>query len=350
MTLAVVILAAGQGTRMQSRKQKILHEVGGRPMVLHAFLAAQAVADLPPVLIVGPGEDGVRSLLGDAATYVVQPEPLGPGHATQMAAAVLEGQSGQVLVTYADMPLLRPETMANLAARQRETGAALAMLSGLGPPESTFGRVVRGADGCVVEIVEVAEARRRLDTEALLAIPELNVGVYCFDAAWLWANIFHLPLRQARQGQEYYLTDLVEMAAGQRLPVEALIAEDPDEVLGAGTRAELAAVEKAFRRRTARHWLSNGVTLIDPEATYIDPGVIIGRDTIIWPNTFLQGMTHIGEECVIGPNTILRNVRIGDRCWIEQSVIEKGTVPYDVTIRQNALVDQGYGSPKRGYI
>jgi bifunctional UDP-N-acetylglucosamine pyrophosphorylase/glucosamine-1-phosphate N-acetyltransferase len=350
MTLAVVILAAGQGTRMQSRKQKILHEVGGRPMVQHVFLAAQAVADLPPVLIVGPGEDGMHSLFGDAATYVVQPEQLGTGHATQMASVVLEGQSDQVLVTYADMPLLRPETMAQLAARQRETGAALAMLSGLGPPESTFGRVVRGADGRVVEIVEVAEARQRPDTEALLAIPELNVGVYCFDAAWLWANIPHLPLRQARQGQEYYLTDLVEMAAGQGLPVEAMIAEDPDEVLGAGTRAELAAVEKAFRRRTARHWLANGVTLIDPEATYMDPDVIIGRDTIIWPNTFLQGTTRIGEECVIGPNTILRNVQIGDRCWIEQSVIEKGAVPDDVTIRQNALIDRGHGSPKGGYI
>jgi bifunctional UDP-N-acetylglucosamine pyrophosphorylase/glucosamine-1-phosphate N-acetyltransferase len=202
----------------------------------------------------------------------------------------------------------------------------------------------------VVEIVEVAEARQRPDTEALLAIPELNVGVYCFDAKWLWANIPHLPLRQARQGKEYYLTDLVEMAAGQGLSVEAIIVEDPDELLGAGTRAELAAVEKAFRRRTARHWLVNGVTLVDPDATYIDPGVVIGRDTIIWPNSFLQGTTQIGEECVIGPNTILRNVRIGDRCWIEQSVIEKGAVPDDVTIRQNALVDRGYKSSKRGYI
>jgi bifunctional UDP-N-acetylglucosamine pyrophosphorylase/glucosamine-1-phosphate N-acetyltransferase len=292
----------------------------------------------------------VRSLLGDAAAYVIQPEQLGTGHATQMASAVLEGRTDQVLVTYADMPLLRPQTMASLAARQQETGAALTMLSGLGPPDSAFGRVVRGADGRVIEIVEVAEARQRPDGEALLAVSELNAGVYCFDAAWLWANIPRLPLRQARQGQEYYLTDLVEMAAGQGLPVEALLAGDPDELLGAGTRAELAAVEKALRRRTARHWLANGVTLIDPEATYIDPGVVIGRDTIIWPNTFLQGTTHIGEECIIGPNTILRNARTGDRCWIEQSVIEKGAVPDDVTIRQNALVDRGHGSLKGGYI
>jgi bifunctional UDP-N-acetylglucosamine pyrophosphorylase/glucosamine-1-phosphate N-acetyltransferase len=297
---------------MQSRKQKILHEVGGRPMVEHVFRAAQAVADLPPVLVVGPGEDGVRALLGDKATYVVQPEQLGTGHAARMAAAVLEGQAAQVLITYADMPLLRPETMEELATRQRETGAALAMLSGIGPPESTFGRVVRGTDDRVLEVVEVAEARRRPDGEALLAISELNIGVYCFDASWLWANIPHLPLRQARRGEEYYLTDLVEMAAGQGLPIAAIVEEDPEEVLGAGTRAELAAVEKAFRRRTARHWLNHGVTLVDPEATYIDPDVVIGLDTVIWPNTFLQGTARIGEGCKIGPNTILREVTVGD--------------------------------------
>lgn len=349
MTLAVVILAAGQGTRMQSRKQKILHEVGGRPMVQHVFLAAQIVADLPPVLIVGPGEDGVRSLLGEAATYVVQPEQLGTGHAAQMAASVLEGQSDQVLITYADMPLLRPQTMSQLAAQQRDTGAALAMLSGLGPSESTFGRVVRGRDGHVVEIVEVAQARQRPNAAELLNIPELNIGVYCFDAVWLWANIPHLPLRQARGGQEYYLTDLVEMAARQGLAVEAIVEEDPDEVLGAGTRVELAAVEKAFRRRTARHWLNNGVTLIDPDTTYIDPGVVIGQDTVIWPNTFLQGITRIGEECTIGPNTILRNVQIGDRCWIEQSVIEKGTFADGVIIRQNTLI-KGLQPPRGGRV
>jgi bifunctional UDP-N-acetylglucosamine pyrophosphorylase/glucosamine-1-phosphate N-acetyltransferase len=337
---------------MHSQKQKILHEVGGRPMVQHVFLAAQQVADIPPVLIVGPGENGVRALLGDAATYVVQLEPQGTGHAAQLAAPTVRGQSDQVLIAYADMPLLRPQTMRQLAAQQRERGAALAMLSGVGPPDSTFGRVVRDAEGRVCEIVEVAEARQRPNTTELLAIRELNVGVYCFEAAWLWANIPHLPLRQARRGQEYYLTDLVGMAAEQGLLIEAILEEDADEVLGAGTRAELAAVEKAWRRRTARHWLANGVTLIDPEATYIDPDVVIGQDTIIWPNTFLQGTTHIGSECVVGPNTILRHVRVGDRCWIEQSVIEKGTVPDDVTIRLNSLVNPrgGLKPPERGYV
>ena len=331
--IAVVLLAAGQGTRMNSRKQKILHEVGGRPMVLHAFLAAAAVADRRPVLVIGPGETGVPALIGDRAEYVIQPEALGTGHAARMAAGALRGQADQVLVTYADMPLLRAATLRQLAALQRDRAAAVALLSVSGDPASTFGRVVRDAAGQVVEIVEVAEARRRPNAAALLNGDELNAGVYCFDGDWLWANIGHLPLRQARRGPEYYLTDMVEMAVGQGRPVAALRAADADEGLGAGTRAEMVAVERAFRRRVNDHWLACGVTLIEPEATYIGPDVTIGQDTTIWPNTFLQGTTTIGEECVIGPNAILRDCRIGDHCHIEGVVLVGQRAPDGTTAR-----------------
>ncbi|HOU41698.1 MAG TPA: NTP transferase domain-containing protein [Promineifilum sp.] len=325
--IAVVLLAAGQGTRMNSRKQKILHEVGGRPMVLHAFLAAAAVADRPPVLVIGPGETGVPALLGDRAEYVVQPEALGTGHATMMAADVLRGCADQVIVAYGDMPLLRAETLRRLAETQRAAGAAVALLSVPGPPDSAFGRVVRDAAGGVVAIIEVAEARRRPDAEALLAISELNAGVYCFDGDWLWANIDRLPVRQARRGQEYYLTDMVELAVAAGQPVAAVMAGDPDEGLGAGTRAEMVDVERAFRRRVNAHWLAHGVTLVEPEATYIGPDVTIGQDTIIWPNTFLQGQTTIGTECVIGPNAILRDTRVGDGSRVEQLLLDGQCVP-----------------------
>lgn len=331
--IAVVLLAAGQGVRMNSRKQKILHEVGGRPMVLHAFLAAAAVADLPPVLVVGPNEMGVRALIGDRATYVEQPEPLGTGHATRMAADAMRGRAEQVVVTYGDMPLLRAETMRRLAEAQRESGAVVALLSVPGEPSSSFGRVVRNEHGHVREIVEVAEARRRPNADELLAIGELNAGVYCFDGDWLWANIVDLPIRQARRGAEYYLTDLIEIAVAQGWGVTALLADDPDEGLGAGTRAEMVEVERAFRRRVNAHWLAHGVTLVEPEATWIGPDVTIGGDTVIWPNTFLQGRTTIGEDCIIGPNAIVRDATVGHRCRIEQSVIEKMNVPDDTTIR-----------------
>lgn len=325
--IAVVLLAAGQGVRMNSNKQKILHEVGGRPMVLHAFLTAEAVADLPPVLVVGPGEAGVRALLGDRARYVIQPEALGTGHATLMAAETLRGQAEQVIVTYGDMPLLRAETLRALAESQRENGAAIALLSVIGEPDSSFGRVVRDELGRVREIVEVAEARRRSEADELLAITELNAGVYCFDGEWLWANIGDLPIRRARRGPEYYLTDLIEMAVAQGRGVVAVPTDDPDEGLGAGTRAEMVEVERAFRRRVNAHWLANGVTLVEPDATWIGPDVTIGRDTVIWPNTFLQGRTTVGEECVIGPNAIVRDATVGDHCRIEQLLIEELVVP-----------------------
>lgn len=321
MTLAVILLAAGKGTRMKSKYQKILHEVGGKPMVMHVFEAAEMVADLPPVLVVGAGADGVRSLIGDRATYVIQAEQLGTGHATMMAETAVKPKASQVIVTYADMPLLQAETLRQLAAVQTDTNAAITMLTVLGSPESSFGRVVRHDDDSVAEIVEVAEAKRRANAAELLNIRELNAGVYCFAADFLWDNIHQLPLRQARSGQEYYLTDMIETAVKINLRVEAIVSADPNESLGAGTRAELVAVEKAFRQRANRKWLANGVTLVDPETTFIDPDVAIGQDTTIWPNTYIQGKTKIGEDCVIGPNTILRDATIGDGCRIEQAVV-----------------------------
>ena len=326
MPLAIILLAAGHGTRMNSRQQKVLHEVGGKPMVLHGFEAAEAVADLTPVLVVGPGEDGVRQLLGERAQYVVQEQRLGTGHATLVARAALEGRADQVLVTYADMPLLRAETMADLARKQARSGAPVVMLTVMGDADSSFGRVLRDGSGRVVEIVEVAQARARDDVTALLAIRELNAGVYCFDGGWLWANLPNLPQREARSSSEYYLTDMISIAVSQGRPVEAVIAKDTDEGLGAGTRAELVAVERALRRRINRRWLEQGVTLMDPQTIYIDAGVQIGQDTVIWPNTYLQGATIIGEQCIIGPNSIVRDATVGNHCRLEQAVVEGVTL------------------------
>lgn len=331
MTLAVVLLAAGHGTRMNSKTQKVLHDVGGKPMVLHVFEAAEAVADLKPVVVIGAGEQGVPQLLDGRAEYVVQEDRLGTGHATLVARDTLAGRADQLLVTYGDMPLLRAETMIRLADTQADSGAAVAMLSILGDPDSAFGRVVRDSAGHVAEIVEVAEARLRDDTEAILAIRELNAGVYCFDAPWLWENLPNIPLRQARNGPEYYLTDMIGLAVAQGRLVEAVVSSDPDECLGAGTRAELVKVERAFRSRANRTWLEAGVTLLDPATTYIDQDVTIGQDTVICPNTHLQGQTTVGQDCILGPNAVIRDSRIGSSCRVEQAVVagvelEAGTV------------------------
>lgn len=335
MTLAIVLLAAGHGTRMNSRRQKVLHEVGGKPMVLHPFEAAESLADVKPVVIVGAGEEGVQRLLADRAQYVIQEQRLGTGHATLVAREALVGRADQVLVTYGDMPLLREETMARLAQMQANTGAAVVMLTVLGDPQSSFGRVLRDEDGSVLEIVEVAQAKTSDDARELLAIRELNAGVYCFDAAWLWENVSQLPLRQARSGPEYYLTDMVALAVAQGRKVQAVVAEDPKEGLGAGTRAELVAVERALRDRVNGHWLQQGVTLVDPRNTYIDPHVQIGQDSVIWPNTFLQGRTTVGADCVVGPNAILRDVTVGDGARVEQAFLE------DVVVEDGAVVRFG---------
>ncbi len=322
MTLAIVILAAGHGSRMISKKQKILHAVGGKPMVQHLFDTAVSVTNIFPVLIIGKGGDGVKQLFGQRAQYALQHEQLGTGHATQMAKPLLAGKADQVIVTYADMPLLQTETLQKLAALQSESGAVVALLSVMGSPESTFGRVVRDANGRVTEILEVAQAKRRPNATELLAIPEQNAGVYCFAADWLWDNIDNLPLRQARSGPEYYLTDMIALAVQQNQDVAAIATDDADECLGAGTRAEMVAVEKAFRCRANSRWLGQGVTIVNPDSTYIDPAVTIGQDTIIWPNSYLQGETAVGQDCVIGPNTILRDAIIGDNCRVEQSVVD----------------------------
>lgn len=326
-SLAVVILAAGMGTRMNSKYQKILHEVGGRPMIEHVYQTATAVATFPPVLVIGQGGERVQELLGAKAHYVVQQEKLGTGHATLVTAELLAGQTQQVAVMNGDNPLLKAETLAKLADHQAQTGAAVVILSVLLDETSTFGRVVRDDSGRVIEILEVSEAKGRPDSYKWLSIREQNAGMYLFDAAWLWANINQMPKRTARNGNtEYYLTDMIEIAVKQGQLVDAIITDDTDEALGAGTRAELVDVEKAFRRRANQRWLEAGVTLIDPDTIYIDQMVTIGQDTVIWPNSYIQGHTTIGADCAIGPNTILRNAIIADNCRIEQAVVEDTAV------------------------
>ena len=324
--LAVVILAAGHGSRMKSHKNKVLHEVGGSPMIELAVESSTAVSDIPPVVVVSPNDLDVRSLIGDRVTYVEQEQQMGTGHATMKAADSLRGMSEQVLVTYADMPLLTTKTMARLAEKQKISGAAVTILVVKGDAASSFGRVITNPEGHVVEIMEVAEARRQANAEELLQIRDHNAGVYCFDSEWLWSNIAALPLRQARDNAEYYLTDMVGIAVSQGLQVEAIVVDDPDECLGAGTRQELAIVESAMKRRINKKWMDRGVTILDPKVTYIDKKVTIGRDTVLRPNTYLKGNSRIGANCLIGPNATIRDSQIGDSCRIEQAVLENATI------------------------
>lgn len=353
MKTIAIILAAGQGTRMRSSLPKVLHPLLGRPMALYALEAARQVTAARPVMVVGHGADQVRAALGDLADYVIQEPQLGTGHAVQQAAALLRGQADTVLVLAADMPLLTTHTLTRLVQAQQSHHGPLTMLTVLSDQSRGFGRVLRDPHGRLLAIVEQAQA-----TPEQLAIRELNVGVYCFAAAWLWEALERVPL--SPKG-EYYLTDLLGIAVQDGLPVQALVVEESAEAIGVNNRLHLAEAEAILRQRINQAWMLAGVTLIDPASTYIEPGVQIGQDTVIWPNTYLQGHTVVGAACTLGPNTIIRDSQLGDRCEVLASVLEKAVLEDDVDIgpfarlRTGAHLAQGvhmgnFGEIKNAYL
>ena len=319
MELAVVILAAGQGTRMKSDLPKVLHPLAGRPLVTYAIEMARALAGTRPVLVVGHRAEAVREAVDDDVVLVEQTEQLGTGHAVLQARQALRGQSDLVLVTYADMPLLTTGTLLRLVERQRENPGPLSILTVVADDPRGFGRVMRDESDAVVQVVEEAVA-----APEQLAIRELNVGVYCFDADWVWTHVDRIPLSLPKQ--EYYLPDLIGMAVAEGLRVEAVATEDAAEALGINTRVHLAEAESVLRRRINEHWMLAGVTIVDPATTYVEPGVTIGQDTTIRPNTHLRGETTIGRNCHIGPNTIIVDCQIGDGCRVLASVLEQAVM------------------------
>ena len=324
MRLAVVILAAGQGTRLKSDLPKVLHRLAGRPLIDYALDVARAVTSETPLVVVGHGAEAVRAAVGDRGRCVLQAKQLGTAHAVQQAEAELRGQCEAVLVMYGDMPLLRANTLRALAQAQAFNSGPLALATVNAPRLTDFGRIVRDASDEVQAVVEAAQA-----TPDERAITEVNVGAYCFNADWLWAALPQLPL--SPKG-EYYLTDAVALATAAGGRVAAVRLDDAAEALGVNTRAQLAEAEARLRERINTRWMAAGVTLVDPATTYIEPTVQIEPDTCIWPNTHLQGNTTVGGACVLGPNTIVRDSAIGSRCRIECSVLEGAQVAEEVTI------------------
>lgn len=332
--LAAVILAAGYGKRFKSRLIKVMHPLAGRPMIAYSIEIARLLGVKWPVLVIGHGAEKVREFLGDKATYVEQPERLGTGHAVMQARPALEGRSRAVLVLYGDMPLLKAETLRRLVELHQRGGAPVTMLTILADDSMGFGRILRDArDNSVLGIVEEAVA-----TSEQLAIRELNTGSYCFEATWLWD---HLPKIRLSPKGEYYLTDLIEMAAAEGHRVRALTIDDVTEVQGINTRVHLARAEAIMRRRINERWMLAGVTLVNPETIYIDADVNILQDTTILPNTHLTGKTTIGRDCVIGPNTWIEDSSLNDGCVVRFSVIEGATIKDGVDIGPFAHLRKG---------
>ncbi|WP_027092137.1 bifunctional UDP-N-acetylglucosamine diphosphorylase/glucosamine-1-phosphate N-acetyltransferase GlmU [Cohnella thermotolerans] len=319
MTRIAIVLAAGQGKRMKSKLYKVLHPVCGKPMVSHVLDAVKKASCERAVVIVGHGAEAVQAHLGDAAEYALQAEQLGTGHAVLQAKEQLGEVDGVAVVVCGDTPLVSAETLeALIALHEREGAAATIMTAELESPTG-YGRLVRGANGEVLRIVEQKDC-----TAEEAAIREINTGTYCFDNRKLFAALAQVTNENA-QG-EYYLTDVIGILQRQGERISAYKTADPAEAIGVNDRVALAEAERLMRRRIAVKHQTNGVTIIDPEHTYIEADVTIGADTIVYPGTVLRGNTSIGENCVIGPSSDLTDTKIGDGSTVRQSVADQAVV------------------------
>jgi bifunctional UDP-N-acetylglucosamine pyrophosphorylase / glucosamine-1-phosphate N-acetyltransferase len=350
--LTAIVLAAGEGTRMRSAIPKVLHPLCGRPMLLHLV---DALSSLTPavldriVVVVGHGAELVTKALAEGVTgsipvdSVLQEHQRGTGDAVQVALAALADEvSGDedVLVTPGDTPLLRADTLAALIEHHRAADPAATLLTARIADATGYGRVLRDRDGRVDRIVEHRDA-----TEAERAVDEINTSIYCFRRSLLAPALRRITPDNA-QG-EYYLTDAVAFLrqAGHR--VDALVVADPVEAVGINDRAQLAEAEQLLRRRVNAHWMAAGVTMIDPERTYIDVGVSIGTDVRLLPGVLLEGRTVVGDRCEIGPDSRLIDTVVGEDAVISYAQVRESEIgdgasvgPY-ASLRPGTVVGRG---------
>ncbi len=322
MTLSIVILAAGQGTRMRSALPKVLHPLGGRPLLQHVIDTAQRLEPRTIHVVYGHGGDQVREALArEAVEWVEQAEQLGTGHALAQALPGIPDED-TVLVLYGDVPLIGLDTLKALAQQAREGG--LAVLTAELDDPTGYGRMLRDAEGRLTGIVEQKDA-----SEAECAIREVNTGFLACRAGLLRGWLGQLSNDNAQR--EYYLTDVVAMAARDGVPVESCQAPHEYEILGVNDRVQLAALERTFQRRQAEALMRAGTTLADPARFDLRGRIEAGRDCFIDVNVLVEGEVVLGEGVRIGPNCVLRNLRIGDGvevladCVMEDAVIGAGS-------------------------
>ncbi|MGX9931682.1 bifunctional UDP-N-acetylglucosamine diphosphorylase/glucosamine-1-phosphate N-acetyltransferase GlmU [Virgibacillus salarius] len=308
-----VVLAAGQGTRMKSKLYKVLHPVAGRPMVKHVIDQINTVKLDEIVTVVGFGADMVKEQIGDESKFVIQEEQLGTGHAVLQAEDLLKENEGTTLVVCGDTPLITSETYQALFDHHEQTGAKATVLTAKAPNPYGYGRVIRNAVDEVERIVEQKDA-----TEKELLVDEINTGTYCFDNQALFQALQNVSNDNA-QG-EYYLPDVIEILQKQGDKVSAFMTASFEETLGVNDRIALAEAEKTMKQRINEKHLRNGVAIIDPDNTYIEPDVEIEPDTIIHPGTILKGDTVIKGNAEIGPHSEVTNCYVGNGTVIKQSV------------------------------
>jgi bifunctional UDP-N-acetylglucosamine pyrophosphorylase/glucosamine-1-phosphate N-acetyltransferase len=317
--LGVILLAAGQGTRMRSDLPKVVHPLGGKPLLLHALGTAQRLKPSRVAVIVGHGADRVRQACsGSDVTWVIQDQQLGTGHAVLCARDAFEGFAGDIVILSGDVPLIRESTLRAMVEHHWRKQAAATLLTACLAQPTGYGRILRSGQGALTGIVEEKDA-----SDGQREIREVNAGVYVASASFIFAALSGVK-NNNRQG-EYYLPDIVTVGLAQEKIIETVGVEDGREMMGVNTREELAFMEKNLRESINKKWMLAGVTLKDPDTTYIDVGVTIGKDTVIGPNTHLKGKTVIGERCQIDGSAFLTDMEIGDEVLLKFSVVMTGS-------------------------
>ena len=322
MSVAIVIMAAGKGTRLKSKRPKVLHTIGGQPLLGHVIAAAsQVVRPSEIVVVVGHRAKEVEAAVAATGVrFVHQAEQLGTGHAIQCAEEAI-AEFGDVVVLSGDVPLIRPETITALLAFHRENAAAMTILTALPDDPYGYGRIVRGDGGIDVESI----VEQKSFAPGQEKIREINSGIYAFRVASLVRHLHQLTAGNSQK--EFYLTDMAGIlrAAGER--VIALEASEATEVLGANTIAELVALDASLRNRIAHALMAQGVTVFRPETCVIDAGVEVGADTIIEPYVQLLGKTRIGSDCRVRSGTVIEDSLVGEGVLIRQNcVIVESTI------------------------
>ena len=334
MGVAAIVLAAGAGTRMKSKRPKVVHEALGKPLVRWVVDAAHAAGVERVVTVVGCGRDQVIPLVEGDTQVVVQAEQRGTADAVATCAEALAGFEGSVVVLSGDCPLITSDTIARLVEARELANAAVVVLTMRLDDPFGYGRIVRGRTGAVERIVEEKDA-----TPEQRAIRECNSGFYCFDARALFGALAQVGCDNA-QG-EFYLTDVLQICRESGRAVVALTCDDATECLGVNSRAQLAEATGQMQRRINAAHMAAGVTMWDPAQVWIGPDVSLAPDVELWPQTYLLGATSVGEGSVVGPNTRLTDTVVGCGCRVDETVAVRARIDDGATTGPRAYLRPG---------